>query len=129
MLDAEKWQDLCNRQSEREAVALAEGAAAFRRQVQQAAQAGNATRTPVARKMLEQGIEPLEQAIQAWLDNPTPAANSLRQPGHLAATRTKRGPKHVATKWIEAVGVPAAAYMTLKVVLDGIVKRREYATI
>jgi DNA-directed RNA polymerase len=113
----QQWRALLDREQERESLALAEGERRFRQQVQKASEQGELSRSDVARKLLQEGIEPLERAITDWLAQ-------LKE-----ARKGRGGVRHVAVKWIERIGVPVAAYMTLKVVLDGITKRREYTTI
>lgn len=102
---ADEWQELLERQRERESYSYAEGERRFREQVRRAAERGEYTHTSVARKLMEGGLEKMEQAIQHEVDK-------LRSRG------AGRHPNWV--KWVERVGVSVAAYMTLKVVLDHI---------
>lgn len=111
-LTDEVWQRALDQQRQRESLALAEGAAQFRRQVEKEAERGESSRS-VARKLLQNGIEPLTAAITAWL----------------GARQHIRGATGVLEKWVTRISVDVAAYMTLKAVLDGITKRREYTTI
>jgi len=104
-----------DKQRERESRALAEGERLFRQQVKKEAERGDFARSDVARKLMKFGIEPLEKTIIEWMQK-----EGRPQGG---------GTKSAAHGWIERISVPVAAYMTLKVVLDGITKRREYATI
>lgn len=104
-----------DKQRERESRALAEGERLFRAQVEKEAQRGDFARSDVAKKLMQHGIEPLERAIAAWMQKDQRPQGGGTQPA--------------ASKWIQRVSIPVAAYMTLKVVLDGITKRREYATI
>jgi len=101
-----------NKQRERESRALAEGERLFRAQVYKEGERGDFARSDVAKKLMQFGIEPLEVALTEWL---------LEQ--------KKVRARKTIVRWIERVSVPVASYMTLKVVLDGITKRREYATI
>lgn len=98
------WDALKERQRERESFSFAEGERRFREQVRNAAERGEYSRSSVARKLMQGGLEPLEKAIEAWF----------------LTFKGKRGQPPVAAKWIERVGVNVAAYMTLKVVLDHI---------
>lgn len=111
LTDDAGFQRALARQRERESLALAEGERHFRAQVQKEAQRGESSRS-VARKLLQHGIEPLAVALTAWLEE----------------DKRTRGPK-VLRRWIEQVGVEVAAYMTLKVALDGITRRREYTSV
>src|ERR1043166_7045061 len=107
------WSALLDRQRQRESAALADGERAFRAAIAREAQRGEFARTSVARILLKRGIEPMIKGLTALADK----------------SAHTRGVRHVALKWIERVGAPVAAYITLKVVLDGITKRREYTTI
>ena len=98
---------LLDRQRERESVSLADGERQFRSQVERAVERGDLTQTRVGQWMLKNALEPLEQAIGAWLALP-------KKPG-----RPRLSDK-VARPWIKKIGPAKAAYMTLKVVLDGI---------
>lgn len=108
-----EWEALNTRQRDRESAALAEGARRFKQQLAKEAERGDYARSPVAKKLLQQGIEPLETAITEWI----------------TAAKKVRGVKHVSIKWLDRIGIDIAAYMTLKVVLDGITKRRDYTTV
>jgi DNA-directed RNA polymerase len=94
-------------------MALAEGERLFRLQVAKDIERGEFSRSAVAKQLLQRGIEPLENAIALWL----PAAKKVR------------AAKHTAIKWLDAIGAPVAAYMTLKAVFDGITKRRDYISV
>ena len=105
-----EWHRLLDRQREREAMSLAEGAEQFRAQVAKAAERGELVRTRVGQWMLRETLEPLEQAIAKWLAAPKKKGRP-------------RGSDKVAKNWIEQIGPVVAAYMTLKVVLDSIMQQ------
>lgn len=107
-LTPESWQILLAKQQEREDNALAAGQRRFRDALLRARDKGTESQIGGARKLLQHGIQPLEKAIVEFLE----------------ASEGRRGGRHVAIKWIKRVGVDVAAYMTVKVVLDGIGKRR-----
>lgn len=106
----DSWKVLLERQRERESLSLAEGERRFRLQVASEADRGEYSRSSVAKKLLQSGLEPLEAAITQWLED----------------QKTKRGVRHVAIKWIAEVGVSVSAYMALKVVLDSVTRTRSY---
>lgn len=108
-----QWDQLRLKQRDRESLALAEGERLFRLQVAKDIERGEFSRSMVAKQLLKKGMEPLENAIRLWL----PAAKKVR------------AIKHVAIKWLEQITPPVAAYMTLKAVLDGITKRRDYVSV
>lgn len=110
MMTQGEWDRLLDRQRELEESAFTEGAQQFRRRLTEAEQGGRASRIGGAKKLLREGVGKMEIAIQAMIDAP--------------AGRGK-GRRHVAAKWCKLVGPDVAAYMTLKVVLDGIGKRQE----
>lgn len=96
------WQTLLDQQRELEDEGMARGAERFRRRLQHAQEGGRATDYGAARRLLSTAIEPLEKAIAFFIEE----------------QKGKRGIKHCAVKWIEAVGVDVAAYMTIKALLD-----------
>lgn len=108
-MNQSEWDGLLAKQKQLEESAYAEGAARFRRRLEQATQKGAASTVGGAHKLLKHGLEKMEKAI-----------NVMMSP---AGTRKQRGPRHAAAKWCEAVGSDVAAYITLKVVLDGIGKK------
>lgn len=97
-----QWETLLERQRELEDNALALGGQRFRRRVAEAAASGKGSTVGAAKKLLQMAIDPLETAI-----------NEL-------ASAKRRGPKHAAIRWAKLVGADAAAYMTVKVVIDGV---------
>jgi DNA-directed RNA polymerase len=99
-----QWDNLLERQRELEDNSLALGGERFRRRVAEATQAGKGSTIGAARKLLQLAIEPLEAGIKALI----------------ADSQNKRGPKHEALKWCKVLGADVAAYMTVKVVLDGV---------
>jgi DNA-directed RNA polymerase len=100
----EQWNNLLERQRELEDNSLALGGQRFRRRVAEATQAGKASTVGAARKLLQLAIEPLEAGINRLIED----------------SSSKRGPKHEALKWCKLLGADVAAYMTVKIVLDGV---------
>jgi hypothetical protein len=86
---------------------LALGGERFRRRIETATAAGKASTVGAARKLLQSAIDPLETGLNALIEE----------------SKGRRGPRHYALKWVEAIGTDAAAYMTVKTVLDGVAKR------
>lgn len=97
------------RQEQLEDNCLSKGAARFRERLETAKSKGRETTIGAARKLLVEAINPVEKGIQAMLDE--------------AKTPGRRGRRHFAVKWCEAVGADVAAYITVKVVLDVMASR------
>lgn len=114
----EEWRKLIHRQEEAEAIAQSDGERAFRQAVQRDAEGGNMASNPVARMLVKRGLDALEEAISQWVQKQTEG----KGPG------TGRGHRYPAPlKWLrEKIDTPTAAYITLKVVLDGICKKQKY---
>ena len=93
------------RQRELEDNALALGAERFRRRLQQAEQSGKASTAGAARKLLSQALDPMTKAVEDMVG------------------KKGKGKRHIAVHWCKALGADVAAYMTIRVVLDGIAKR------
>lgn len=104
-LTQSKWEALLDRQRELEDSAMAEGAARFKRRLEEACAGGSASMVGAARKLLQEGLVKLEDALTELTE------------------KKRTGPRHVAERWIVEVGPNVAAYMTLKVVLDVITQR------
>ena len=85
---------------------LDEGGKRFRKKLERAIDANVMSGAGAAKKLLRDGIEPLEKAITKMIEQP------------------RRGTRPSAVKWCVMIGPPAAAFMTLKVVLDGLRLRR-----
>jgi DNA-directed RNA polymerase len=92
------------RQRDLEDNALGEGARRFKERLAAAEATGTLTTVGAAKRLLLEAIEPLEAAIKNMLE---------------LSTKT-RGAKHCAVKWCELVGPDVAAYMTVKILLDGL---------
>lgn len=95
---------LLAKQQQLEDNCLAEGAARFRRQLQQAQEKGAASRVGAAHRLMKDAIDPMSKAVQAMIDD----ANA---PG-------RKGRKHVAVKWCQMTGADVVAYITAKQLLD-----------
>lgn len=106
-MNQSQWEALLEHQRELEDNSLALGGQRFRKRIAAAQAAGKSSTVGAAKKLLQCAIEPLELGLIAMIQE----------------IKGKRGPKHYAFKWVEAVGVDAAAYMTVKTVLDGIARR------
>ena len=102
---------LLERQRELEETCMAEGARRFKQRVASATENGIATREGAARSLLAHAIEPIEKGIVAMIGE------------------KKSGPRHCAVKWCELVGPDVAAYMTAKVILDGIGQRQNFGKV
>lgn len=100
----ERWAEKLKRQEELEDDSMGRGKDRFKRRLRKAKESGVLSTVGAAQRLLVHGIEPLERGLQAFVDD----------------AKLRKGPKQSALKWIEAVGVDVAAYMTLKVVLDQI---------
>jgi DNA-directed RNA polymerase len=99
-----QWNSLLERQRELEDNSLALGGQRFRRRVADATSKGSTSTVGAAKRLLQLAIEPLEAGITKLIED----------------SSTKRGPKHEALKWCKLVGADVAAYMTVKIVLDGV---------
>lgn len=93
-----RWHAALLRQKALEEQLSQEGADRFRRRLQQAEQAGQASAVGGAQRLLSEGMVKLEQAIQAMIDK-------------------RMGRPHLAVRWCKLVGADVAAYLTTKVVL------------
>lgn len=110
-------------------MALAEGYQSFTKATAKAQQAGEYSRTPAATSIIARGITDVEQSILAWIDQQTKTdANSKRSSKKQWQGR-KQHLKHFATKWFQQCGPSTVAYIGLKVVLDGILKRSKYTKV
>lgn len=106
-MDDATFGKLLERQREMEDNSLALGGQRFRKRIETATLAGKASTVGAAKKLVQSAIDPLEAAINNFIEEST----------------ARRGPKHFAVKWCVEVGADAAAYMTVKTVLDGAAKR------
>lgn len=109
MHSPESFALLLDRQRQLEDHALSLGRERFLKRLDDARQQNKTSTIGAARKLLSTHLSALEAAIQAMIDEAT-------VPG-------RKGKKHFAVKWCQAVGADVAAYMTVKVVLDGITRR------
>lgn len=100
----EEWQKKLQRQEELEDDAVGRGRDRFKRRLRKARESEVMSTVGAAQRLLAHGIEPLERGISSYVLD----------------AKTRKGPKPVSVKWIEKVGTEVAAYLTLKVVLDGI---------
>ncbi len=82
---------------------LGMGAERFRRSVSRAMERGEATTAGAGVKLLQRAIEPVEKGIKALLEE-----------------QGKRGPKHLAVRWLAKMDPATAAYITARAVIDGI---------
>lgn len=101
------WDGLLTKQREHEDNAMAAGAKRFRESLLSAQQSGQGSTAGAARKLLQDAIVPLENAITQMIEE----------------SKGKRGARPVALKWCELIGADVAAYMTTKAVLDMLSKR------
>lgn len=116
-------------QQERESQALSDGYALFTQQVLRAKGAGEFSRTPAAHSLIAKGVSAVTLNLQQWLvEQDVITANAKRKGKRYAKVR-QRTLKHFAAKWITDVGPDVAAYIALKVVLDGILKRQKYSAL
>lgn len=97
---SESHDALIRRQMEMEDHALSMGGQRFRRKLEQAIEGGRGSQVGAAKRLLQHGLEPVEEA--------------MRYIAEKAPNRT------MAKRWISLVGPDVAAYLTLKVVLDNI---------
>jgi hypothetical protein len=93
---------LLTRQRALEDHMLGEGGKRFRRKVESAIAAGETSTAGAGVKLLKGAIEPLTKGISDMLDS-----------------KGKRGPKHLANRWCLAVGADVAAFITARVIIDG----------
>lgn len=100
----EAWEGLLRDQQLLEDDAVAAGAARFRERLTQAQQHGREATMGAAFTLLKKAIDPVEKGFEALIEGST----------------KRRGPKHVALKWVMAVGAETAAYLTAKAVIDHI---------
>lgn len=100
--DEARWNELLEEQKQMEASAYADGAAAFRKRLTQAAEKGQASTVGAAKKLMQLALEQMSWGIQQMCEG------------------GRGGRKHTAVKWCKMVGYDEAAYMTLRVVFDGI---------
>lgn len=96
-------QALIDRQRALEDHMLGLGAERFKRNVYRSMERGEASTAGAGVKLLREAIEPMEKGIQALLDE-----------------TGKRGPKHLAVKWLGKCDPATAAYITARAVIDGI---------
>jgi DNA-directed RNA polymerase len=92
---------------EREATAL--GAELFLARVNKAAEKGVYSEAAPVRKLLNTGLTDMTKALTTWLEK----------------AKKQRGVRHTAIKWVELVGPREAAYLALRVVLDGLLETRQ----
>ena len=116
-------------QEQRESRALADGYKAFLATVTRARLAGEYSRTPAAHSLIARGIQDVEQTILAWLNEQQETDKNEQRSGRKREATRKQQLKHFATKWFNDLGPSTAAYIALKVVLDGILKRQKYAAV
>lgn len=107
-MDSVQWDALCARQQSLEDNSLAMGAKRFRNRLEIAARTKTGSTVGAARKLLLEGLQPLEQAIAQMC---TATEGNFVRP-------------HFAVKWCKAVGPDVAAYITIKAVLDGLAQKR-----
>lgn len=95
---------LSKRQQEMEDHALALGGERFRKRLEKAITQGTEAQVGAAKKLLTEGLVKVEAAMEELLVR-------------------KTGRPHQATRWVKQLGSPAAAYLSLKVILDNIHSR------
>lgn len=105
---SDAFQSLLDQQKDLENDSLSQGAHRFREKLRVAAKMEQSSTMGGARRLLQLGLEPLTKAIQEIL------------PGGQSG---KRGRKHIAARWVERVGADAAAYMTLRALMDSLTTR------
>jgi DNA-directed RNA polymerase len=90
------------RQLELENACLTLGQQRFRERVAEAEAKGEASSVAAYRSLLSHAIDPVQRGLEALI----------------AEAGAKRGVKHIAVKWVSAVGAETAAFITAKVALD-----------
>lgn len=150
MLTSANWDALLARQQELEDACMARGGERFRRRLEQAKSAGQASTVGAAKRLLLRGLTDMEAALRQFVDD---------------SATMGRGRRHCALKWVTYIGevnaaaeirdtnarraalkhplppledvecdairerrrydgLPVIAYLTLKVILDGIEQKR-----
>ena len=93
---------LLKRQEQLEDDGLAAGAARFRNKLQQAAQSGRGAQAGGAKRLLQESIDPVADALAQIVEE----------------SRSRAGRKHQVEQYIKALGPDTVAYITVKTVLD-----------
>jgi DNA-directed RNA polymerase len=106
MYDQAQFEEALQRQLRLEDEASTLGVERFKTRLRKAAEGGRGSSAGAARKLLVEGLEPLEAAMKHHVDS---------QAG-------RRGPKTEAFKWINLLGADVASYLTLRIVLDELSK-------
>lgn len=121
--------DLRALQEQRESAALADGYKQFSKTLDKAKQTGEYSRTPAAVKLISQGITDAEQEIERWLTAQESNDINAKRSGSKQWAGRKKQLKHFAAKWLREIGPDVAAYIALKAVFDGILKRHKYSVL
>lgn len=100
--DAVAGQALVDRQRDLEDHMLGLGGERFRRSLSRAQEKAEASTVGAGHHILRHAVAPVEAGIHALLEEP------------------KRGPKHIAARWLQKIDTGAAAYITARVIIDGI---------
>ncbi len=95
---------LLARQAQLESRSIEDGRVRYWKKIAAAEEAGRSSQEGAMRYLFLHAIEPIERGIQAMLD----------------IEKGRRGAKHTASKWCEAVGPDVAAYLTAQVVLSAL---------
>src|SRR5690625_2036439 len=98
------WEQRLQRQQDLEEFAHLSGQERFERRLVTAQEGGRGSTAGAARRLLAEAVEPTEAAI-AWA---------------VEESSKKRGRKPVALRWAKELGYDVAAFLTARVVLDGI---------
>src|SRR5690625_5562922 len=98
------WEQCLQRQQDLAEFAHLTGRERFERRLATAQEGGRGSTAGAARRLLAEAVEPTEAAI-AWA---------------VEESSKKRGRKPVALRWAKELGYDVAAFLTARVVLDGI---------
>lgn len=101
--DETEGQALLDRQRDLEDHMLGLGGERFRRSLYRAQAKDEASTVGAGFHILRHAIAPVEQGIRTLLEE-----------------KGKRGPKHIASRWLAMIDPAAAAYITSRVIIDGI---------
>lgn len=104
MFNDETWESAQERQEDMEDFSSAKGRERFEQRLKTEQESGRGSTAGAALKLLTEAVIPVEEEIERVV----------------AEYRHKPGPNPVAVRWIEKVGVDVAAFLTVRVILDGI---------
>lgn len=104
MFTNEQWEQRLQRQEALEEFAHLSGHDRFYRRLDKAQEGGRGSTVGAARKLLVEAVDPTEAAIKWAVED----------------AEGKRGRKPAALRWVKELGMDVAAFLTCRVVLDGI---------